>query len=42
MAAGPATGQPIPIRAIIPVIATAAWSVVFAGVALWRFSREKL
>jgi ABC-2 type transport system permease protein len=41
MAAGLVTGQPIPVRAILPVIATAVWSVAFAGVALWRFGREE-
>ncbi|MCC6611893.1 MAG: ABC transporter permease [Anaerolineae bacterium] len=32
-------GQPLPT--IVPVIATAVWSVIFTGVALWRFQRDE-
>ena len=38
---GPTLGQPLPPGWIIPVIATAVWTVVFIGVALWRFGREE-
>ncbi len=33
-------GQPIP--SLLPVIASAAWSVLFICVAIWRFRREEL
>ena len=35
-----AMGQPIP--SLLPVIANAAWSVLFICVAIWRFRREEL
>ena len=34
-----AQGQPLPTVAISQLIATAAWSVLFTAVALWRFAR---
>jgi ABC-2 type transport system permease protein len=34
-----AQGQPLPMVAISQLIATAAWSLLFAAVALWRFGR---
>ena len=34
-----AIGQPLP--STLPIIATALWCLVFAGVSLWRFSREE-
>jgi hypothetical protein len=34
-----AQGQLLPTVAISQLIATAAWSLLFAGVALWRFGR---
>lgn len=30
-----------PLFSIVPVIATAVWSIVFVAVALWRFEREE-
>jgi ABC-2 type transport system permease protein len=37
-----ASGQPLPQPlATIAIVATAIWSVVFVGLALWRFSREE-
>jgi ABC-2 type transport system permease protein len=36
-----ALGQEVPSAWPIPVIATAVWTVVFIGVALWRFGREE-
>jgi ABC-2 type transport system permease protein len=36
-----ALGQPLPAGWLIPVIATAVWTVVFIAIALWRFSREE-
>ena len=36
-----ALGQPLPPGWLIPVIATAIWTVAFIGVALWRFEREE-
>lgn len=32
-------GMPLPT--ILPIIATAAWCVLFTGVAIWRFGREE-
>jgi len=37
----PALGGALPPVWPIPVIATAIWTVVFIGVALWRFGREE-
>jgi ABC-2 type transport system permease protein len=34
-----ATGQPVP--SWIPLIATAAWCLIFTGIALWRFERDE-
>lgn len=39
--AGLALGKPLPPVWPIPVVATAIWTVVFIGAALWRFSREE-
>jgi ABC-2 type transport system permease protein len=36
-----ALGGTVPPVWPIPVIATAVWTVVFIGVALWRFGREE-
>ena len=36
-----ALGQPLPTGWPIPIIATAAWIILFIAVALWRFSREE-
>jgi ABC-2 type transport system permease protein len=36
-----ALGQPLPPVWPIPVIATAAWTIVFIAIALWRFSCEE-
>ena len=36
-----ALGQPLPTGWLIPVIATAAWIIVFIAIALWRFGREE-
>jgi ABC-2 type transport system permease protein len=36
-----ALGQPLPPGWLIPVIATAVWTVVFVVIALWRFEREE-
>jgi ABC-2 type transport system permease protein len=36
-----ALGQPLPAGWLIPVIATAVWTVVFIAIALWRFGREE-
>jgi len=36
-----ALGQTLPPGWLIPVIATAFWTVVFVGIALWRFGREE-
>lgn len=36
-----ALGQPLPPGWPIPLIATAIWTVVFIGMALWRFGREE-
>jgi len=33
--------QPLPMGWLIPIIATAVWTVVFIAVALWRFDREE-
>ena len=30
------------LESVLPIIATAVWSVVFVGVAVWRFRREEL
>jgi hypothetical protein len=30
-----------PLSSITPIIATAAWSVLFVSVAMWRFGREE-
>ena len=40
-AVGLVLASELPAVWIIPVIATALWSVVFVGVALWRFGREE-
>ncbi len=32
-------GQPLP--SIVPIVATAIWSAIFVGVALWRFQRDE-
>ncbi|MBM3121774.1 MAG: hypothetical protein FJZ97_06270 [Chloroflexi bacterium] len=34
-----AVGAPLPT--VVPIIATAAWCVLFVGVAIWRFRREE-
>ena len=36
-----ALGQTLPPGWLIPMIATAVWTVVFVGIALWRFGREE-
>jgi ABC-2 type transport system permease protein len=36
-----ALGSPLPQGWFIPVIATVLWTVLFLGVALWRFGREE-
>jgi ABC-type transport system involved in multi-copper enzyme maturation permease subunit len=33
--------QGVPLPTVAPIIATAAWCVLFVGVALWRFRREE-
>ena len=40
-AVGLAMGGELPAIWPIPVAATAAWAIVFVGVALWRFGREE-
>jgi ABC-2 type transport system permease protein len=40
-AVGLVLGSYLPTVWIIPVIATALWTVLFLGVALWRFGREE-
>jgi ABC-2 type transport system permease protein len=40
-AVGLALGSALPAVWIIPVVATALWTVLFLGVALWRFGREE-
>lgn len=43
MAAALALQKPLPAgSALAPVLATAAWSVIFMVVAVWRFQREEL
>lgn len=37
-----AQGQTLPQQAVIEIAATAAWCVVFMGIALWRFERQEL
>jgi len=37
-----ALDMPLPDNWIVPIIATAVWTVFFLAVALWRFSREEL
>ena len=37
-----AAGAPLPGTAVLPILATAGWSLVFLGVALWRFGRLEL
>jgi hypothetical protein len=32
-------GQPMP-SVMIPIVATALWSLLCIGVAIWRFNRE--
>jgi hypothetical protein len=39
LAAYLANGQPLPT--VTPIIATAAWCVLFVAVAIWRFRREE-
>lgn len=34
-----ATGQPLPMMFITPVVLTAVWSLIFAFVAVWRFQQ---
>ncbi len=41
IAVGLALGSPLPASWPSPVIATAIWSVLFVGLALWRFGREE-
>jgi ABC-2 type transport system permease protein len=41
LAAGLALGTALPATWPIPVLATAGWTVLFIGVALWRFAREE-
>ena len=41
VAAGLALGNALPPVWPIPVIATAIWTLIFIGVALWRFKREE-
>ena len=36
-----ALGMPLPSVALLPIIATAVWCVIFSAVALWRFQREE-
>jgi ABC-type uncharacterized transport system ATPase subunit len=40
-AVGLVLGSALPTVWIIPVVATALWTVLFLGVALWRFGREE-
>jgi ABC-2 type transport system permease protein len=40
-AIGLVLGSALPAVWIIPVVATALWTVLFLGVALWRFGREE-
>src|SRR3954468_4238029 len=40
-AVGLVLGSALPAVWIIPVVATALWTVLFLGVALWRFGREE-
>jgi hypothetical protein len=30
-----------PLSSATPILATAVWSIVFVGIALWRFGREE-
>lgn len=41
LALGPNAPQPIPPTAIIPVIATILWIVIFIALALWGFGKEE-
>ena len=36
-----AQGEALPAEAMLPLIATALWAVLFVAVALWRFGREE-
>jgi ABC-2 type transport system permease protein len=40
-AVGLVLGSPMPAIWPIPVAATAVWTIIFVGVALWRFGREE-
>jgi ABC-2 type transport system permease protein len=40
-AVGLVLGSALPAVWIIPVVATALWTMLFLGVALWRFGREE-
>lgn len=37
-----ALGGPLPATGLAAMAATAAWSALFVGVALWRFERQEL
>ncbi len=37
-----AQAQPLPVQAVFPIVFTALWSVVFVGVALWKFEHLEL
>jgi ABC-2 type transport system permease protein len=41
LALGPRAPQALPPTAIIPVIATILWIVIFTALAIWRFGREE-
>jgi ABC-2 type transport system permease protein len=41
LALGPSAPQPLPPTAVVPVIATSLWIVVFVVLSIWRFGREE-
>jgi ABC-2 type transport system permease protein len=41
LALGPSAPQPLPPSAILPVIATILWIVIFVALALWGFRKEE-
>ena len=40
-AGGLVLGEAVPLEAFVAIGVTAAWTVLFAVVALWRFAREE-
>jgi hypothetical protein len=41
LALGPGSPGPIPPTAIVPVVATILWIVIFVALALWGFRKEE-